>query len=256
MTDAIAIIPARGGSKRLPRKNILSVNGRPLIAYTIEAALTSACFARVIVSTEDDEIAAVAGAAGAEVHSRDGRLASDTATVVEVCCEVLGRPDVKSRMPLRFACLLATAALRTADDIRNAAAMLVPSRCDFVMAVTEYEKSPLQALVEQSDGSLRLMWPDLIDLPRTEAPKLVVDNGSIYWCRTEAFLAERTFYGRSLQGYRMPRERSVDVDTATDLALLVHYLEERNVPSMTHPSLDPDERSGRGADAGRPVPAM
>ena len=252
MSDAVAIIPARGGSKRVPRKNILHVNGRPLIAYTIDAALKSECFAEVVVSTEDAEIAAISEAAGAVVQRRDARLASDTATMVDVCCDALGRLD---RQPQRFACLLATAALRTADDIRSAAAMLVPSRCDFVMAVTEYEKSPLQALVEQSDGSLRLMWPDLIDLPRTEAPKLVVDNGSIYWCRTAAFLAERTFYGRSLQGYRMPRERSVDVDTATDLALLVHYLEERNVPSMTHPSLDPDERSGRGADAGRPVPA-
>jgi len=73
MTDAIVIIPARSGSKRLPRKNILSVNGRPLIAHTIEAALTSACFSSVIVSTEDQEIAAVATAAGAEIHGRDGR---------------------------------------------------------------------------------------------------------------------------------------------------------------------------------------
>src|SRR5262245_12988121 len=223
MTDAIAIIPARGGSKRLPRKNIFPVNGRPLIAYTIEAALESACFARVIVSTEDREIAAAAGDAGAEIHDRDGRLASDTATVVEVCRDVLGRLGDRGQMPERFACLLATAALRTADDIRRAEAMLVP-RCDFVMAVTEYEKSPLQALVEQPDGSLRLMWPDLIDMPRSEAPRLVVDNGSIYWCRTEAFLTQRTFYGSGLQGYRMPRQRSVDVDTATDLALLVHYL--------------------------------
>jgi pseudaminic acid cytidylyltransferase len=235
MTDAIAIIPARGGSKRLPRKNILCVNGRPLIGYTIEAALASACFARVIVSTEDDEIAAVATAAGAQIHCRDGRLASDTATVVEVCSDVLGRLSDQGQMPERFACLLATAALRTADDIRRAEAMLAP-RCDFVMAVTEYEKSPLQALVEQSDGSLRLMWPELIDLPRSEAPKLMVDNGSIYWCRTEAFHAERTFYGHGLRGYRMPRERSVDVDTATDLALLVHYLGERGAPSMAQPS--------------------
>src|SRR5262245_47194206 len=229
MKDAVAIIPARGGSKRLPRKNILPVDGRPLIAHTIDAALTSDCFDTVIVSTEDREIAAIAAAAGAEIHRRDERLASDTATMVDVCRDVL---DVEHRKPPRFACLIATAALRTADDISRAGAMLDASGCDFVMAVTEYEKSPLQALVEEPDGSLHLMWPDLVDHPRARAQRILVDNGSIYWCRTEAFLAEGTFYGRGLRGYRMPRERSVDVDTATDLALLIHYLERQAAPSI------------------------
>ena len=72
------------------------------------------------------------------------------------------------------------------------------------------------------------MWPELADIPRLQAPKLSVDNGSTYWCRTESFLAERTFYGRGLRGYAMPRERSVDVDTATDLALLAHYLGQQS----------------------------
>jgi pseudaminic acid cytidylyltransferase len=233
MKDAVAIIPARGGSKRLPRKNILPVDGRPLIAHTIDAALSSDCFDAVIVSTEDREIAAIAAAAGAEIHCREERLASDTATMVDVCRDVLARLDMQQhRRPPRFACLVATAALRTADDIRRAGAMLEAPGCDFVMAVTEYEKSPLQALVEEPDGSLRLMWPELVDHPRARAQRILVDNGSIYWCRTEAFLAEGTFYGRGLRGYRMPRERSVDVDTATDLALLIHYLERQAAPSI------------------------
>lgn len=228
----VAIIPARGGSKRLLRKNILPVLGRPLIAYTIEAARMSGCFDEIIVSTEDAEIAALAEQEGATVFDRDGRLASDTATVVDVCCDVLARLVAEGRPSPQFACLLATAALRTAADIRAAAAMLEPGKCDFVMAVTDYEKSPLQALIEDPQGGLRLMWPDLADVPRQQAPRIRVDNGSIYWCDTAAFLAERTFYGRTLRGYPMPRERSVDVDTATDLALLAHYMSQQTGPNV------------------------
>lgn len=218
--SAVAIIPARGGSRRLPRKNVALLAGRPLIAYTIDSARETGLFARVIVSTEDAEIAATAAASGAEVMARDAVLASDTAGVVEVCRDVLGRLAVP---PQAFCCLYATAALRRAEDIRAARRLLEPGVCDFVMAVTEYPKSPLQALVETDDGHLRLMWPDLIDLPRDRRPRLWVDNGSTYWCTTAAFLDARTFYGRNLRGYRMPRDRSVDVDAPDDLELLEFY---------------------------------
>lgn len=217
---AVAIIPARGGSKRLPRKNVALLAGRPLLAYTIDSAQGSGLFTRVIVSTEDPEIRDVAAAAGAQVHARPAALASDTAGVVEVCGDVLaGIPEP----PETFCCLYATAALRGAEDIRAARALLDPGRCDFVMAVTEYAKTPLQALVETGDGHLRLMWPDLVDLPRVTRPRLWVDNGSTYWCTTRAFLEARTFYGPNLRGYEMPRARSVDVDTADDLELLAYH---------------------------------
>ena len=88
---AVAIIPARGGSKRLPRKNVLPFNGRPVIEYTIEAAIQSGCFDRVIVSSEDDEILGIAAAANAEVDRRSNELGSDTATVAEVCADFLRR---------------------------------------------------------------------------------------------------------------------------------------------------------------------
>jgi pseudaminic acid cytidylyltransferase len=217
---AVAIIPARGGSKRLPRKNVALLAGRPLITYTIESAFGSGLFTRVIVSTEDPEIAAVAAQAGAQVDARPAALASDTAGVVDVCCDLLGR---LSESAATFCCLYATAALRRPDDIRAARELLDPGRCDFVMAVTEYAKTPLQALAETGDGRLRLMWPDLVDLPREKRPRLWVDNGSTYWCTTGAFLDARTFYGPNLRGYPMPRARSVDVDTPDDLELLAYH---------------------------------
>ena len=224
MSEAIAVIPARGGSTRFPRKNVVALDGRPLIAYSIVAALQSGLFDRIVVSTEDAEIAEKAAAAGAEVFERAPRLAADMVKVVDVCRDVLEKvAHTEGATPDAFCCLLATAALRTADDIVQAYRLLEPGRCDFVMAVTEYSKSPLQALEVLPDGSLRLMWPELAETPRWEQPKFVVDNGSTYWCRTEAFLAANTFYGPNLRGYVMPRERSVDVDTPEDLELLRYY---------------------------------
>lgn len=220
MTAEVAVVPARGGSKRLPRKNVADLLGRPLLTWTVEAALESGCFERVIVSTEDSAIAEVARAAGAEVLARPDALAGDRATMAQVCLHALDVLEAEGALPPAFCCLLATAALRRGEDIRAARARLVPGAADFVMATSEYSKSPLQALREDADGHLRLMWPELADLRPAERPRLVVDNGSTYWCRTDAFRRERTFYGSTLVGHPMPRERSIDVDTLDDLELL------------------------------------
>lgn len=223
MTHAIAIIPARGGSKRLPRKNVLPLFGRPILAYTVEAALRSGLFARVIVSTEDEEIAAAGRAAGAEILGRADALAGDRARIVDVCRDVLERTAAGGAPADRFCCLLPTAALRDADDIAGAARLLVPGTADFVMGVCDYAKTPLQALRRAADGSLSLMWPELANTPRQEQPALVVDNGSLYWCTTRAFLDFGDFYGPGLRGYPMPRWKSVDVDTDEDWQLLELY---------------------------------
>jgi N-acylneuraminate cytidylyltransferase len=223
MTSAIAIIPARGGSKRLPRKNVLPLRGRPIIAYTIDAALGSGVFERVIVSTEDAEIGAAARAAGAEVMGRAMDLAGDRARIVDVCQDVLARVAAEGRAPERFCCLLPTAALRDASDIREAMALLEPGRVEFVMGVCEYTKTPLQALARDAEGALHLMWPELANTPRQEQPQLVVDNGSLYWCGTSAFQDFGDFYGPGLRGWPMPRWKSVDIDTEEDWELLDMY---------------------------------
>lgn len=223
--DAIAIIPARGGSKRVPRKNVLPVGGRPLIAYTIAAALDSGCFSRVIVSTEDADIARVATDCGAEVHPRPAALGADTATVVEVCVDVLDTiRAAQGRVPATFCCLYATAALRTAEDIRASRAQLEPGVCDHVVALTRYWQNPLQAVVREADGSFRYMWPELVDLRPWQRPDLYVDSGSLYWTVTETFLRERDFLGPGLRGYHLPRLRAIDVDEPDDVALLEKLL--------------------------------
>jgi CMP-N-acetylneuraminic acid synthetase len=212
----IALIPARGGSKRLPRKNIMDFRGQPMISYTIEAAKESNCFDRVVVSTEDAEIADIAHRLGADIDQRPVALASDETRVAEVCVEFLGREAHAGRVWSVMACLYATAPMRNADDIRATVGLLAQDRCNFAMAVSQYPLAPHQALVMEPGGLLSPMWPDLVDRRASELPPLVVDNGSTYAVEVAAFSQCKTFYGPGLAGYEMSRARSIDIDTWED----------------------------------------
>ena len=126
----IAVIPARGGSKRLPRKNILDFCGQPLIAYSIKAALASKLFQRVVVSTEDDEISAVAKSFGAEVAKRPHGLAMDTSSVLDVCLDLLDRESKQGRKYSVLCCLYATSPLRTVNDICETVNLVASGECE------------------------------------------------------------------------------------------------------------------------------
>lgn len=215
----VCVIPARGGSKRLPRKNIAEFLGLPIIAHTVEAARASGVFSRVVASTEDAEIAKVARAAGAEIHERPATLSTDSARLVDVCTAFLADEEAAGRQWDFFGCLLATAPMRSADDVRRAYALLQPGVCDFAMAVTTYPLPPLQALRTTDQGFLHPMWPDLINLRAQESPALFVDNGSTYFALVPAFRREQTFYGARMRGHVMPRDRSIDIDEPYDLEL-------------------------------------
>jgi CMP-N-acetylneuraminic acid synthetase len=226
MTRRLAIIPARGGSKRLPRKNLLPFRGRPMLAHTVEAAFTSRCFERVLVSTEDQEIAGVAQAAGAEVLKRSPELAADTATVTDVCLDVLAKEEQAGRVYDVFACLYATAPLRRAEDVAAVLALLDSNSTNFAMAVVRWALPPYQALRIGEDRTLTPMWPELVELRASEVGPLVVDNGSTYAAKIEAFWKQKTFYGTGLRGHVMPRERSVDIDERQDYELACWYAEQ------------------------------
>jgi len=217
--SSVCLIPARGGSKRLPRKNIADFLGRPIIAYTIEAARESGLFSRIVVSTEDPEIARIARDWDAEWHERPVALAADTASVIDVCLGFLEDEGRARRHHDTLACLLPTAPMRSADDIRGVHALLEPGACEFAMAVTTYDLPPLQALRRTVDGYLEPMWSEYNNLRSQDAPSLYVDNGSTYVAATGSLRRERSFYGPRLRGYLMPRERSVDIDEPLDLEL-------------------------------------
>lgn len=219
--SAVAIIPARGGSKRLPRKNIVDFLGRPIIFYTIDAAIESGCFERIVVSTEDDEIAATAEGYGAIVDRRPPELATDSATIVDVCLDFLNRESFAGRKWTVMACLYATAPLRNAQDIRDTMALLQTDGCSFAMAVTAYDHYPHQALKIGSGASLTPMWPDLVERRASDLPPLRAGNGSTYVVDTAAFRCRASFYGPGLRGHDMPRERSIDIDAAVDLEFAI-----------------------------------
>jgi pseudaminic acid cytidylyltransferase len=225
----VAIIPARGGSKRLPRKNIIRVAGTPVLEYTVRAAILSELFDHIIVSTEDSEISEVAMASGAEVWGRSDELAADQASMDDVMKDVLRQFNEKfGAYPTEFCCLLATSALRSPEDIVNTHLLLKSGECDFVMTYKEYESSPHEALKLNEDERLSPMWPDTMFRKRWDRPNLVKDAGSVYWLDTKAFLEEDTFFGSNLRGYLIPPERAVDLDVPSDVALMEYYMARRN----------------------------
>jgi pseudaminic acid cytidylyltransferase len=228
--SAVAIIPARGGSKRLPRKNVMEFFGIPIIAHTIEAAYSSECFGRVVVSTEDEEIATISERFGASVHQRAPGLATDKATVVEVCLDFLNSETESGRNWEVMACLYATAPLRSAGDIRATVALLDPPDCAFAMAISRYNMSPHEAMKLGPDGSLTPMWPDLLHFKSSELPPLRVDNGSTYAVDVASFREQRTFLGRGLKGYEMPMSHSVDIDTLEDFDLALWQAKRSGFP--------------------------
>lgn len=215
---SFALFPARGGSKRLPRKNILPLAGKPLLAYPVEVARQSGVFARLIVSTEDAEIAQVAHAAGAEVMGRGPGLAEDHVGVNQVLLDVLAQLAARGEAYDAVCVIYPTAALITPHDLVASEALLRPADVDFVLAVAEYAHSPWQGL-EEDGGYLKLRFPEMGRRQSQDVPHLVVNSGTLHWAKVPAFKREEEFYGARLKGYPLPADRAVDINTEGDLKL-------------------------------------
>ncbi len=210
----IAIIPARGGSKRLKRKNILPICGKPMLSYPINTALKSGLFDEVVVSTEDDEIAQAATDAGAATIRRPDKLAQDRSTVVQVCSHILSLPEYDKVES--FCCIYPTAILITSQDLLDSRKLMDEQPgADFVMGVSHYNYHPVQALSEHN-GFLRSMWPEYQGVQSQFYPDLVVSNGTFYWAAKKVFVTAPSFYGKRLRGFLIPPNRAVDIDTLED----------------------------------------
>ncbi len=213
----VAVIPARGGSKRLPGKNILPVLGNPMLFYPVQAALESALFDQVIVSTEDPDIGLAALQAGARVMDRPAALAGDGTGVADVCRQVLETLADEGVRPVRFCCVYATAVFITPEDLR--ASLQIMERfpeTDVVMGVSRFNLNPSQALIVSSDGRLMPQWPDDCVRQSQGHPRRVASNGTLYWADTRYFLKSRTFYADILRGWEIPRLRAPDLNTPED----------------------------------------
>lgn len=223
---AVAVIPARGGSKRIPLKNIRPIAGRPTLSYPIAAARDSGLFERVIVSTDHVEIAAVARDWGAEVMERPEPLGRDDAHVAAVVEQVLRRLAEAGCHPSYYCNLYATAVLVRARDLRAGLHLLEDSPdADFVLSVCAFPLHPYKAMNNEG-GYLRPVFPTEFYRPSQEFPDWVAPNGAFLWGRTQVFLnGVEPARGRRL-GYRMPYLRAVDIDSPEDFDLAERLLEQ------------------------------
>ncbi len=212
----LCVIPARGGSKRFPRKNLALFRGRPLVGLTVDTALASDVYSRVIVSTDDEAIAAAARDSGADVRERPPELAGDFITLEPVLLDVVEWLASRGTTVETGSVMLTTSPLRRADDVRDAYARFVSSGADFLMIVSRFLKSPFLALHEH-DGYASLMFPELAR--QQPAPPVWVDTGMAYFARLDALRRERTFYGARLVTHEVPVERAIDVDEPYHLKL-------------------------------------
>lgn len=212
--SVLALIPARGGSKGLPGKNILPVHGRPLIDFTIAAAKSAACVDRVVVSTNDEAIAAVAAKCGAEVpFMRPALLATDEAASIDVVLDALERLP-----PFDLVALLQpTSPARSAADIDAACALLVRNDAPSCVSVAAAEQSPYWMFRLDDGQALMPLLPAAERATRRQdLPPIYVLNGAVYVARTDWLRRGRTFVGERTAGHVMPAERSIDIDTAAD----------------------------------------
>jgi CMP-N-acetylneuraminic acid synthetase len=215
----LAIIPARGGSKGLPRKNIRLLAGKPLIAYTIEVALKSKYVDKVIVSTEDEEITEVSKKYGAEVIERPNELAKDDTLTTDVIFHVLEILKVKNYNPDIVVLLQPTSPLRKAEDIDNAIELFLSSDCESVVSVCEIEHPPYWSFKIEEVYLKPLFDKRYLRMRRQDLERTYIPNGAIYVSIPRTLYKYKGFYCNYIIPYIMPIERSVDIDNEIDFML-------------------------------------
>jgi len=215
----LCVVPARRGSKRLPLKNLRVLAGKPMLVYSIEGALASGVFERVFVSTEDDEIAGIARAHGADVHVRPAALADDLAGSAEVCLDVYDGRRALGDVYDAVVCLQPTTPLRSAGDVRGAWERFVESGADFLVSVTPVDPHYFHWALHPTGAWWGMYFGDTYMLERPLLPPVQRPNGSIKIAGAAALRARGNFFGERLAVYETPEERSVHVATQYDFDL-------------------------------------
>lgn len=225
----IAIIPARSGSKGLPDKNIIDLKGRPLMAYTIDAAQKSRCFEEVMVSTDSEKYAEVAKSCGAEVpFLRSSVTSGDTAGSWDVVREVLANYADNGRYFDYVALLQPTSPLRDERDIAAAFDMLKDSKINNVISVTEVEHPVQWCFKMPKDHSMREIAKSPYSyMRRQDLEVYYIQNGAIYLVRADKITdASYNIYNDNCYGYIMPKEKSIDIDAGIDLEIAAIMMEK------------------------------
>jgi pseudaminic acid cytidylyltransferase len=213
----LCVIPARGGSKRIPRKNIKEFYGQPMIGYSIKAALDSQCFDQVIVSTDDAEIAEVAKSFGAIVpFVRPDELANDDTATVPVIKHAIKWFDDQNQLPSEVCCLYATAPFVQADAIRKAYKKMMQEQVDYCFTVTSFASPIQRAIKVTAENRIEMFYPENLETRSQDLEESYHDAGQFYWGKAESFRQQKPLFSKDSTPYILPRHLVQDVDTPED----------------------------------------
>jgi len=216
----IAIIPARGGSKRIPRKNIKLFHGKPMIAYSIEAAIESGCFDKIIVSTDDQEIAEVALQYGAEVpFLRPEKISDDHATTMDVMQHALNWCNDQQWNVELVCCIYATAPFILAEYIQQGLRLLAANNIKYAFSATTFAFPIQRAITLLDNGTVSMFTPEYENTRSQDLPEAYHDAGQFYWGTAEAFKEAKPVFSSYSQVVLLPRKRVQDIDTQEDWEL-------------------------------------
>jgi N-acylneuraminate cytidylyltransferase len=211
------VIPARGGSKRIPRKNIKIFCGQSMIGYSIKAALDSQCFDEVIVSTNDPEIAEVAKSFGASVpFMRPDELANDYTTTMPVIQHAIEWFDGLGQPPSEVCWLYATAPFVDADDIKKAYEKMKEEQADYCFAITSFAFPIQRAIKITPENRIEMFYPEYFTARSQDLEESYHDAGQFYWGQSEAFKQKKSLFSESSTAYILPRYLVQDIDTMED----------------------------------------
>ncbi len=213
----LCIIPARGGSKRIPRKNIKAFNGKPMIVYSIEAAIKSQCFDRVIVSTDDQEISKIAIEQGAEVpFMRPEELANDHAGTLAVIKQAIEWFYENDTAPNEVCCLYATAPFVQVKSLRNAYQQLQNTQADYCFTVTSFPFPIQRAIKITKENKVEMFQQEHFNTRSQDLEEAYHDAGQFYWGQATAFKAMKPLFSENASPYILPRYLVQDIDTPED----------------------------------------
>lgn len=225
--DIIAIVPARGGSKRLPRKNVLPLAGKPLIQWTLDAAKASGVIDLIMVTSDDVEVLDIAEKANVKTIRRPDELAGDTATSMDAILHALSFLETEGITAKRIMLLQPTSPLRRAEDIRAAVEKMESTEANGVISVCEADHSPLWCNTLDAKGRMNdFLRPEVVGKRSQDLPINYRINGAIYLAVAEKLIANKSFLIDPCFSFEMPRERSIDIDVLFDLKFCEFIMSE------------------------------
>lgn len=232
MAKSLAIITARGGSKRIPQKNIKNFCGQPIIKYSINAAIKSGCFDEIMVSTDDKEIAEIAKSLGAKVpFFRSPENSNDFATTADAIEEVLNSYKKLNQNFDYFCCIYPTAPFITPEKLLNSFNFLKKSNSDAVIPVVKFSY-PIQRSLKIENNILKMNWPENYKKRSQDIEPAYHDSGQFYWIKTKKFLEQKTLFAKNTVPFEINEIEIQDIDTIQDWKIAefkYKYLKKLNI---------------------------